>query len=408
MSKVYILGAGASRSVYPTAPLTAGLLPNALRLHQCLPTHCLPRPDEFTAVWNFINDLYLSGSLGGLLTWIAQQREELASNAPEDRDLETALEDKIERCLEEETGIWLPTMEDMLSQIDFAILEGRPLSEKYTILELRRLRHSFVYVLCQVLENRLKHSNPQPGGERAHVLENLIRKIEPEDSIISLNYDLIADNVLFKRMRSFVNYGFEVRYDILLDDQVWGHAEEVMMQPASYSVHERANGGSGPTLLKLHGSLNWVYCPLCQQLDVTVACDRITVVKGIRYIFENPNRFCCPVCRTNYEPLIITPTLLKSYGNLQISQSWRKAEIKISEADELVFVGYSLPDADIQLRCMFKRALYHRSALRSIAGKPKADCNISVISNGDASKSRYEKFFGQVTYTCGGLEAYLG
>jgi hypothetical protein len=124
----------------------------------------------------------------------------------------------------------------------------------------------------------------------------------------------------------------------------------------------------------------------------------------------------CKDCTTKYEPLIITPTLLKTYDNTLLRLIWREAEDKISKADEVVFVGYSMPDADMQLRCMFKRALYANRNRSHREGS--GSCCIRVIGNerrsndqegnrGNDTEKRYRQLFGEIDYEPIGFKAYI-
>ena len=88
-------------------------------------------------------------------------------------------------------------------------------------------------------------------------------------------------------------------------------------------------------------------------------------------------------------------------------KSWFAAEELLREADEWVFIGYSLPAADFEFKYLLKRMLLCRST-------PPV---IKVISGGDEdSVSRthwnYYKFFGKgikkdVTFWGGGISEYL-
>ncbi len=234
----------------------------------------------------------------------------------------------------------MPLLEDLLSQLDLAIKDGRPLSNAYDLPHLRQLREDLVYAFSVVLRENLgmesQTGSMSDKGQKCMALmkEFLDRLDGSQDCIISLNYDLIADNAIYSKNNRHVDYGFSVRYD-----QKDGEQPE---RPFSLPLY------------KLHGSLNWLYCPTCQQIDVA------NDYKGVYYIFEGcEDQECmCRDCGTKYEPLIIAPTLLKTYENTLLRLIWREAEDKISKADEVVFVGYSMSDADVQLRCMFKRALY--------------------------------------------------
>jgi hypothetical protein len=44
------------------------------------------------------------------------------------------------------------------------------------------------------------------------------------------------------------------------------------------------------------------------------------------------------------------PTYIKDLSNPQYKVIWQNAGIEIAEADKLVFIGYSLPSADYEMR----------------------------------------------------------
>jgi hypothetical protein len=94
MAVVYILGAGASKAVLPDAPLMSELLPEALRILKSDAS----KAERTKRISDFIEDFYQLGPGK------------------------------------------LPPLEDILSQLDLAIKEDRPLSNKYHLSSLRQLR----------------------------------------------------------------------------------------------------------------------------------------------------------------------------------------------------------------------------------------------------------------------------
>ncbi len=351
-SIVYVLGAGASKAVIPTAPLMAQLLPEALEIFEQR-THYTKGlwEERVRRIRNFINDFYqLNPST-------------------------------------------LPNLQDILSQLDDAIIEGRPLSSQYDIPFLRTLREDLVFAICEVL--RIKLGFGEEHGRQ--LMQHFKQELRPNDSILSLNYDIIVDNALSMRPPSdvwephdLVDYGLSVRY--ALDPG-----------PRAYNLSERIQQNL-PPLYKLHGSLNWLYCPACQQLDVTIG------EKGVRYIYEEGSDFRCPDCHGRYDPLIITPTLLKTYNNILLREVWRRAEDKVSKADEVVFIGYSLPDADVQLRCMLLRALYQNRIRSHDVQGGTSHCKIGVVGNSppnNETHKRYIRLFGEVEYHADGFQGYI-
>jgi hypothetical protein len=346
-SIVYVLGAGASKAVIPDAPLMAQLLPEALNLFDEDPLYShKPWSDRVRRIKDFINDFY---------------------------NLNPGT---------------LPNLEDILTQLDDALIENRSLSKDYDLPTIRIIREDLVYTICEIL--RLRLDDRQARGR--HLMQQFMHKLGPNDSILSLNYDIIVDNALFQYRRArYVDYGLSVRY--VLDEGKWERSYESPVSQLNL-----------PPLYKLHGSLNWLYCSSCQQLDITI------YMKGVQLIYAPDTNVGCPDCRGHYDPLIITPTLLKAYNNIMLREAWRRAEDKISKADEIVFIGYSLPYADTHLRCMLSRALYkNRIRHGMVQGEPEK-CKIHVVGMSppySETHERYIKLFGEVEYHSDGFQGYL-
>src|SRR6266851_322944 len=148
MAIVYILGAGASRAVNRQAPLNDDLLEQALGLTGD------PTVENITS---HIREFYLN------------------SNP-------------------------LPPLEDVLTQIDICIAENRPIGETYSLERLRSLRDDLIYAICRVLEYTLRDSSRD-------LMEQFVDRLDHEDTVISLNYDLIIDNSMIHQNRSPF-YGF--------------------------------------------------------------------------------------------------------------------------------------------------------------------------------------------------------
>lgn len=99
--------------------------------------------------------------------------------------------------------------------------------------------------------------------------------------------------------------------------------------------------------------------------------------------------------RRHLQPFIVTPTFLKDFGYAHLLSVWNKAYEELAEAEEITFIGYSLPEADYHFRALLLRAI-----------KPEAKI-ISVLAENDDSKKgtpkkykrfhaaeRYRSFFG--------------
>ncbi len=184
---------------------------------------------------------------------------------------------------------------------------------------------------------------------------NLIQKLYPtpaDPCIISLNYDLIIDTALmFISEQRFPegclpNYHCDIRTEFYRSDQ-------------------RRFG----SLLKLHGSLNFLYCKTCHRLELG-ASESKRYLKILNRLMGADAKATldtsymqqgspCLTCGTELRPLLVAPTQLKNYRNPHLTQIWYEAERMLRECKRAIFIGYSMPDDDLEVVYLFKRGLAH-------------------------------------------------
>ena len=100
------------------------------------------------------------------------------------------------------------------------------------------------------------------------------------------------------------------------------------------------------------------------------------------------------------------PTLVKDLNNFQLKLIWQNAGIELSEASKIVFMGYSFPMADFELRQLFARNVRHNFKIEvvlSVGDKPN-DYNYFA-----SAEKRYRTFFGkrEVQIHFEGVEKYI-
>jgi len=156
------------------------------------------------------------------------------------------------------------------------------------------------------------------------------RAIAENAAIISFNWDLILDELLF-------------------NDEIDG---------STYGLVESAR--RSPVLLKPHGSLNWFEKELGSNIQKP---KRIEIFQpegpDTVYAFR---RFRAPVSTKRvYTPLIVPPIYLKNFEKPVFKELWRKCVSALSAASKVVFLGYSMPLADLHaqfiMRCGFHNQL---------------------------------------------------
>jgi len=113
------------------------------------------------------------------------------------------------------------------------------------------------------------------------------------------------------------------------------------------------------------------------------------------------DRYCH--CGAEMDSLIITPSFIKRYSNVHLSNIWKGAQKTLEKADDWIFVGYSLPDDDLWIRGMLLRAIGARR-------EKKSAFHVHVVTLGKdaALERRYRQLFpADIEFHFEGLEAFL-
>jgi hypothetical protein len=170
-------------------------------------------------------------------------------------------------------------------------------------------------------------------------------------SIITLNYDLVIDVLLMKNIDDSLSLLGRMcdllGYDIRGSMRYLTHDAE---SPTLYSIDRKMG-----FYLKLHGSIDWLYCP-------NPAC-------GNHHIFF-PNRpsdmrsepgELCTLCGVPIVSVIVPPTMYKTFEKFpKMGFLWSLAYRQLKWADRIVIFGVSFAPSDYYLRWLFKKAITDR------------------------------------------------
>src|SRR6056297_1296411 len=118
-----------------------------------------------------------------------------------------------------------------------------------------------------------------------------------------------------------------------------------------------------------NGSINWLICRNCFKLYAQH--DQILALSTLMDKTDQSNcHFCSELERANeLESSIITPTYIKNFENLHYRRIWQAAFNELAEADEVIFIGYSFPEADYELRYLLKKAIKKKTTINVILYK---------------------------------------
>jgi hypothetical protein len=156
-----------------------------------------------------------------------------------------------------------------------------------------------------------------------------------------MNYDVIVDAAIMFYGESraepasahaewkFPDYGCDISTDVYLN-------------------HPQRFG----TLLKLHGSLTWLYCGTCHRLEIG-ASEARPFVKALKSLVGAGHKLesfylgagsKCQTCGTQLRALLIAPSHLKNYRNPHLANVWYRAEQLLRTANRAVL--HVLSDTD--------------------------------------------------------------
>jgi hypothetical protein len=284
-----------------------------------------------------------------------------------------------------------PALPLLLSLLDTAIDRKEPLGFEWPPEKLAEVRQAVEAAVFAVLDFR----SPQAeASSYARLLELAYPAPQSEAAVISLNYDMILDVAMFdlcnqRKPESVPSYGCDIKTEGYQSKERWG------------------------ALLKIHGSINWMYCFQCHHLEIGWSTRR-GFPRRIGHLFfrslddQYSHRAQCPECQTRLRPILITPSHRKDYRNPHLARIWYEAERALQRANRVIFVGYSLPDDDVEVVYLLKRGLS--------LGNPVAPQQITVIEKDDRHRpindhpvgQRYRALFGEgIDFHTEGFTAWL-
>lgn len=274
-------------------------------------------------------------------------------------------------------SINFPTFEEVLGILDMA--EQRRESFRNFGTDTYNNRNNSINLLRQYLilltANSINNASKESNKYHELLLDNLLKENQLlNTTFISVNYDIHIDNTISKlydkdKMHLMLDYG--------VDFANFNFKESKWEKPIGETIK----------LYKIHGSLNWLYCPVCSSLTLT------PYEGGVMRILNNQEEATCLNCNEHTIPIIVPPTYFKNMSNVYLSSVWNKAETSLRKADLIVFCGYSFPEADIHIKYMLKRVQINRNSPLKIMVFNNHENKLTSILNKE--ENRYKRFLGE-------------
>ncbi len=254
--------------------------------------------------------------------------------------------------------------------------------ERNSSPKLFNIREQFLDLIQKVLIGLGDQVKPEEG--EYNTLKATIN-IE-DDTIINFNWDLLLDDI-FNRKDILTR-----PYYYIHDNDSHGYYRNLIFGFSAFQSFNEPYTTIGLPYkewrpkkgfyLKMHGSIDWYYCSNEQ-------CRAYLKVFPILALGE---QYFCSDCHEQLRYLIIPPVLNKSYRQYPaIRRIWNVAAKELSEAEELIIWGYSLPPTDFYASWLIGQA--RKASLKkvnlinpSVIGEKKKGLNQDYIS-------RFRKLF---------------
>ncbi len=285
----------------------------------------------------------------------------------------------------------LPALEDLFTCIDLAANTGHTLGvRKYTPKVLRAVRRMAIHRIFSVLDCRFLYS-----ADIDRLLNHLCQGDPSRCAFVVLNWDIVLENHI---LRTQPDSAIDYRCDCF-----------------DWHTSQASSTAQGIAVCKMHGSSNWVYCENCKSLFFDLERKlplhlRAGLIKSDFRLFDEKftdkvfddalgitsNERNCRFCAFPVSSHIATFSYRKSFRTHAYPSVWYHAERLLAMSDRWIFVGYSLPEADFELKQILKAA-----SLRMLHRKSKTKKSIEVIVLDDLpTQEKFERFFGTEMVKC--------
>jgi hypothetical protein len=286
-----------------------------------------------------------------------------------------------------------PSLEDLFTSVDLAANTGHCLGKSYDAARLRTVRRALISRIIRMLGSRYKAAWIRKDASWRLLKKFLTAVPWDRSAFVVMNWDAVIENRLFAMHENpGIDYGCDAA-QASFPSRARGRRLTIYKRPRSPSA----------TVIKMHGSVNWLYCDNCRQLfwfpplSYKKIADQLLTPRdwsaispgsGVRTVAR-----ICPRCRSeSLSTRLATFSYRKALEFPMFQKSWSTAEAALSQAQRWGFIGYSMPAADYEFKFLLKRL----QSARTVAPE------FVLVTGGSAAQSTYEnyrRFFGRGVQT---------
>jgi hypothetical protein len=232
-----------------------------------------------------------------------------------------------------------PELEDIFTCIDLSANTGHNLGPQFSPSELRTIRRALIYRIITMLRERYRDARKH-RDEDWQTLLKFFKSVRPRGvGFIATNWDTVVEDMLTEShgIRKF-DYGCD--------------AISATLRTANKEIKETETNGTEVPVVKMHGSVNWLYCDNCRSL-FWMKVDQTYKVAGQLLSLEDweridpdtqhtNDRWRCGRCGGNsLGTRFATFSYRKALDFPMFQKSWFSAEKLLREANNWIFIGFA-------------------------------------------------------------------
>ena len=256
------------------------------------------------------------------------------------------------------SGVTPLSVTDLLSLIDHMIVnQSSPLRRYSTLVRLRGLVQRAIATVVSQPMNADTAAKERPrltrfvGWLAARRREGLV--------VVTTNYDLAIERPLAEALGlgavppagPGIDYGCSWRQASTVD--VTGVLDVVRRRPDQADI----------AFFKLHGSISWLHCDLCDHVYINPTGSIFEGAYSSRFREESS----CACGHWPLSPLLVAPSMVREVRDPSLLSIWQAALEALRRASRWIVVGYGLPPEDLAIRSMLIRAF------RTAAAPPRIE-----------------------------------
>jgi hypothetical protein len=301
------------------------------------------------------------------------------------------LKTRVERyCKEVQPGISFKdpklSLEEVFSAYEIARNELRSTLQQSQASDkaIRDLREAIRAATSVYGSGDAKEFQPHARGGVLSPYAELLEKLFPlkgahsSHVLMTFNYDICLDRCAINLHNTKLS--IDLDYGIPLSNH----------RTSSAPKFKPPNSNPTILLLRTHGALNWLRCHACQSIFTTVD-QHATVTEASE---------CWSCGRTRLDYVLVHPSYLRTYSDPIIQIVWGRCQEELVRADRWVFIGYSLPSADVHFRELI------RDCLRVRDHASKKTTVLAVGRSGDSFENYRTIFESRVDVWNGTAEGF--